>query len=85
MKTKCFTRKALLCEFIYYNDKGAFTLVNCTDVIRMISSAKKRGCTPGRFATNERDGNFRGAMSTFQIGEGGNKMAKQNSYPFKSV
>ena len=33
----------------------------------MISSAKKRGCdTPGRFATNERDGNFRGAMSTFQ-------------------
>jgi small subunit ribosomal protein S10 len=37
-----------------------------------------RGCdTPGRFATNERDGDFRGAMSTFKIGEGGNKMAKQ--------
>ena len=34
---------------------------------RKTAGYETRGCdTPGRFAMDERDGNFRGAMSTFQ-------------------
>lgn len=74
---------------IYYNHKGAaYENVKCTGRISFYSAGyETRGCdTPGRFAMDERDGNFRGAMSTFQNRRRRENNGKtKNSYPFKSV
>ena len=45
---------------------------------RKTAGYETRGCdTPGRFAMDERDGNFRELCLLFKIGEGGKTMAKQ--------